>query len=380
MQRKLIGSLIPDAGVRFGDIGAPMREYGKLLGDQIRKEEAVAYQKERDKKADERAAMQDARANLQEGRMAEQFATEKATREANAAASNILTAQGSDVVTPTQADAILAAYNKNPKADVLGLQAKAVAAYNASPVLQKQHMGTVSVGMGPSEQTVQTINPVTGQVEDKILSVAPDMKEANLRKDNLLQGLDRQIESDEARAQQWKIANMQEAGQNKRHKESLAASRENAKEKFQPYTVTVGFDRNGKPTNDPSKMVDKSIVNINSPRVEAAFERQYGQNFQLGSVTLDNTQTSGKSKDISGTLSSELDKHYSGLLKPNRKANVIEYGYAIKQANPKLSIDEATRIAFEESQLGNIATDKLTRSGVNERLLGKGLEPIKFKE
>lgn len=129
-------------------------------------------------------------------RDAEKFGIDKATTMAQNLANTYLDANRSDVVTPDQAQAIAAAFNKNHNVDVVGLMNAATKKYNASPEMQRAQLGSVNINQGPIEVQTGTDaygNPITQ-------SVTPDMSKVQHNKDDMLAGLDRQIESNSDRA------------------------------------------------------------------------------------------------------------------------------------------------------------------------------------
>lgn len=92
----------------------------------------------------------------------------------------------------------------------------------------------------------------------------------------------KQAAADDLYAQQMNMLKLKEAGDNARLAKSLAQKTE----KFQPYTVTIGYDSSGKYTSDPTKIAHKSQINVNSPAIESAVAKQYGvKNMQLGSLS-----------------------------------------------------------------------------------------------
>ena len=354
---------------------------GKIYEDYIARknyEEEKAHKESREAKQDEQwqkqfslQEMANTRAGLQADREAQKYVQELATDEAQAKASEYLNAARSNVVTPQQADQILAAYNKNPKADVLALQAKAVKQYDASPVMQKNFIGNVSIDQGPMEKTIQTVDPVTGKVVDKILQATPDMKEAQARKDMILGDLDKKIQQDSLMA--WDKEKFgtevglkkQELGLRRKALEADKAP------KFQPYAVTVGYDSKGQYTNDPSKIAYKSQVNINSPRMEAAVAGKYGTDaLQLGTLSdfipnSDRTSKTQKSVYSGGMLKTMQDR-WGGY----DASKILGMAETVLKANPGMSPDAAIGAVEDVASKG--LTDAVSVRDVNDRLLDLG--------
>lgn len=276
-----IAALLGSVRTEFVNPGAIFTKYSEQL---MAKDEKQADREERAKnraedvlfrneQADRAQANADRAFSLQgltEQRAAEEQAQKMATAEAQARASEYLNAARQDVVTPQQADAILAAYNKNPKADVLGMQAKAVQQYNASPTMQKQFIGNVNIDQGPMERTVKTIDPTTGQVVDKLLSVSPDMAQAQARKDMILSGLDRTIADDKSLAMQQAKLNQD----NLHHKQNYNLKLRELNDK-----KTVGMDE---PISMFRIMDDGQVQKIKVPLGSASKYTKEG--FQLGEV------------------------------------------------------------------------------------------------
>ena len=229
----LLGSFVNPADRLKGITGMLDRRVDELNKEQDR-QDRLAREAKQDAQWEKQFKLQEmanTRAGLQADREAQKYAQDLATAEAQAKASEYLNAARSNVVTPTQADAILAAYQKNPRADVLGMQAQAVKQYEASPAMQKQFISSVNIDQGPMERTIQTVDPRTGQVVDRILQATPDMKEAQARKDMILAGLDKTISEDKRLQSEWDMLKAREAGENARLGRRLAAAKEEAKGK-----------------------------------------------------------------------------------------------------------------------------------------------------
>ena len=150
------------------------KEPGRIAGDYLARvagEEKLAEEKKRydaektyrtgrdtilDARAVEEQAMRQSELSMrkaQEGRAVYEQDVLKNTRNALPIGEQQLQALGQDVVTPRQADAILAAYNVNPKANVQGMVNQAVKQYNASPLLQKEMIQSSSLATGAEEYT-----------------------------------------------------------------------------------------------------------------------------------------------------------------------------------------------------------------------------------
>jgi hypothetical protein len=358
----------------FNQVGNVANQYMQGLKQEQERKDKLAREAKQDAQWDKQFSLQEmanTRAGLQADREAQKYVQELATDEAQAKASEYLNAARSNVVTPQQADQILAAYNKNPKADVLGLQAKAVKQYEASPTMQKNFIGNVSIDQGPMEKTIQTIDPTTGEVVDKILQAAPDMKEAQARKDMILSDLDKKIQQDSLMA--W---DKEKFGTEVGFKKQELGLRRKALEvdkapKFQPYTVTVGYDSKGQYTNDPSKIAYKSQVNINSPRMEAAVSGKYGTDaLQLGTLSdfipnRDRTSKTQKSVYSGGMLKTMQDR-WGGY----DASKILSMAEVVLKANPNISPDAAIGVVEDVASKG--VTDAVYVKDVNDRLLDLG--------
>lgn len=358
----------------FNQVGNVANQYMQGLKQEQERKDKLSREAKQDEQWQKQFSLQEmanTRAGLQADREAQKYVQELATDEAQAKASEYLNAARSNVVTPQQADQILAAYNKNPKADVLALQAKAVKQYDASPVMQKNFIGNVSIDQGPMEKTIQTVDPVTGKVVDKILQATPDMKEAQARKDMILGDLDKKIQQDLLMA--WDKEKFgtevglkkQELGLRRKALEADKAP------KFQPYAVTVGYDSKGQYTNDPSKIAYKSQVNINSPRMEAAVAGKYGTDaLQLGTLSdfipnSDRTSKTQKSVYSGGMLKTMQDR-WGGY----DASKILGMAETVLKANPGMSPDAAIGAVEDVASKG--LTDAVSVRDVNDRLLDLG--------
>jgi LmbE family N-acetylglucosaminyl deacetylase len=143
---------------------------------------------------DKSFSLQKAAADMQ----AEKFGIDKATTQGNILANKDLQNATQGLITPEQADVILAAYNKNPKADVVAMQNAAKAQYEASPTLQRQYISGVNIDQGPQEVVVGMDadgNPITKEVQGDV-SVAQELK------NKMLGGYDTRIAADKLAAAQ----------------------------------------------------------------------------------------------------------------------------------------------------------------------------------
>jgi len=138
---------------------------------------------------------QDTRAQAQEGRAVNEAKILSNTRQALPVANQEVNAIMQNVVTPQQSDAILAAYNKNPRADVQGMVNKAQAQYNANPIMQKQMLQSMALSTGADEGVDAQGNKIfTNKEVDPVQMIA--------QRDKLVSGLDQQIAAEKlAKAQ-----------------------------------------------------------------------------------------------------------------------------------------------------------------------------------
>lgn len=369
-----IGSLMQSAQRGVSDVGHVAGQYLDRVTAEDREKQRQKERGEdvlfRQHQADRAQANADRVFSLQglaEQRAAEEQAQKMATAEAQARASEYLNAARQNVVTPQQADAILAAYNKNSRADVLGMQAKALQQYNTSPTMQKQFLGNVNVDQGPMERTVKTIDPTTGQVVDKILSVNPDMAQAQARKDMILSGLDTTIARDKDLAEKQREFTMNynmnraQLGESARHNKAMEnAANQKAAGQVQPIKM--------------SKILpDGRIQEIMAYTPDQVRDAQ-ASNFMLGTIGGSYTpkETSNKSKE-------STDKSVYGLSQAKLLSDkwgrydapkILSMAETLRKANPKMSADTALGIVEDVASSG--WTDAVSVYDVNERAADLG--------
>jgi LmbE family N-acetylglucosaminyl deacetylase len=176
---------------------APGAYFDKVISQQERAQERadkLALEAKRDAQWDKSFSLQKAAADMQ----AEKFGIDKATTQGNILANKDLQNATQGLITPEQADTILAAYSKNPKADVVAMQNAAKAQYEASPILQRQYISGVSIDQGPQEVVVGMNadgTPITKAVQGDV-SVAQELK------NKMLGGYDTRIAADKLAAAQ----------------------------------------------------------------------------------------------------------------------------------------------------------------------------------
>lgn len=317
-----------------------------------RKEDTDFRQAQADRQAEQWKlghALQQATAN----REAEKFGIDKATTQAVNQSLVGLDSISQEGLTQDQSNKVLAVFNKSGTKAAEAEYAKQLAAYKASPVLQKQLVSQYNLSGGPVEMQVGT----DANGAPIMQTVTPDLSKAQVEKTRILTGLDRQIADDKKLAAEWDMVKFKA-----KQDEKLA----NIKgDKFQPYTVTVGFDSTGKPTSDPSKIAYKSQINVNSPRMEQAVSQGYGmQNIQLGNVTdfIPNKTDKGKGGKI---FSSSNYKALSEQYGTGDASRILDTATVVKQRNPWLSDDQA--IGLVRTQVdANTFSDSVDVSNLNE--------------
>lgn len=356
-----IGSLMQNAQRGVSDVGHVAGQYLDRVAAEDREKqrqkergEDVLFRQQQADQAQKNADRTFSLQGLTEQRAAEDQAQKMVTAEAQAKASEYLNAARQNVVTPQQADAILAAYNQNPKADVLGMQAKAIQQYNASPTMQKQFLGNVNINQGPMERTVKTIDPTTGQVVDKLLSVNPDMAQAQARKDMILSGLDKTIADDKRLQAEWDMLRAREAGANTRLGKQLAAKKAEIQQ-AQPMKMSKIL---------PDGRIQE--INVYTPdQVRAA----QADKFMLGEVGGSYRPSVDKIIDKS-VYASPRAQLLSDKWGSYDAPKILGMAETLRKANPKMSADTALGIVEDVASSG--WTDAVSVYDVNERAADLG--------
>lgn len=176
-QRGLVDT--PSIDRVFGNLGSVFNK----RAEQLTSDEEKKFQRDQQLLANKRADAMLGIQQAQEARAANENQILQNTRNAMVPGEQQLQALGQDVVTPEQANKILAAYNKNPKANVQGMVNEAVKAYNASPLLQKQMIQSSALATGVDAQgnNLQT-DPTKlmavrqGMVDDRNKQIADQLR------------------------------------------------------------------------------------------------------------------------------------------------------------------------------------------------------------
>jgi hypothetical protein len=180
---------------------------------QFERQDKIAQRAIEKDRFDKQFALSKAAADMQ----AEKFGIDKATTQGNILASRDLQGATQGLVAPSQIDTVNAKgegsnkyadlYNmmlakgaKQPAIDsaLEAMQTKDVAAYNASPTLQRQYISGVNIDQGPQEVVVGMDadgNPITKEVQGDV-SVAQELK------NKMLGGYDTRIAADKLAAAQ----------------------------------------------------------------------------------------------------------------------------------------------------------------------------------
>lgn len=251
----------PSAGVQqsLSDLGAMFGQFQKNKIDAEDKAEQRAQRALENKRAEAMLSIQQRQADQQ----TEKLGIDKATIAGTQAASQQLQNATQGLITPEQAEVIRKAYEANKKADVVGMQNKAQAVYEASPLLQRQYVSGVNISQDPTQMQVG----VDELGKPRMVEVQGDTAKAQELKNSMLRDYDTRIQQDKTMA--WDkekfgtevgLKQQQLAQADSHFRKSLAATEKAAKVQEDSLTKAL------------KTALGKNVVDTMDPKNKAALE------------------------------------------------------------------------------------------------------------